>query len=1181
MNKYLKLLLLCPAMMSAQQQTPGYSWRYWFDSDATKLAEIKSSGPALNFEADATGLTEGLHVLNLMASDGGGSWSGVKSCYFMRVAMPGVYTVQTLIDGEPYRTEQVNCGADGLISLNIDASGLYNGLHTLSASVITTGGSISSYREAMFMKVPTTAEIGAMKLHYRIDGRNGGVADVNSGTGLAHLNLDLSSLSTGFHSITAFMSDGRGLHTQIRTTFFIKLPDMGGAINEYSYWVNDDHDNQVAITLKEPEAQFRLVDMLEIPQVDFRSQAFGCAPQADGSLLLTAQNTINMLFLGEGGAVLTSAADYFDTRTTRSVSADEIKELPEGYNVATEQTRPVDNGIHWFKCSVEPGALLTLAADRACMIDVFDPQGEKVHAVSGAESTATVRVDTQKGGDYYVAVHDFAPSVRSLHITHTLLNGYALATWTPERTANTGTMFVDMYGNGLDELKHLTLRSGNFSIESSFVGATDHYNAMAQFDLDEINAAKGLYDIEAEFVDSISHESKIVKISEAINLVEPEPVVLETRIVPSRRPRTPYEVEIKVENKSNMPCSFVPVNIALRKPEREVSIVFMDFFPMELGEESAGLFDRAVQTDNLLDTGYPGTLFPIIIPYIGAYETVTLTIGIISDPHERLRMYAWNGEPWSEELKRLSSDSYEYTQEDFERTNMLSMTKIVIMQFANWLKTQEAETAPTIAPVLKNGTLRRVNTSTWVDDAIDVAHSAMNRPNYAGTAANLARANGKAIAGIHNGLRMRQLQALAEMGAYDPSDNTFSSVNDYADKLRKGMPHPAEIVATALGEEDLYDMLTNYSNRGADCNNPLPDPSNIYCMQSGDPNDMTGYTSPSGSNHVGIDVKEMPYTIEFENDPEIANASAMTIEVTNTLDGSRFDLNSFVPGQLHISNKTVNLPNSHHFVKTLDMRPEINAIAELTFDYDASVGNARWKLRSLDPMTMDDAEYRVQGILPVNDGDDHIGEGHVTYSIGLKSGLAHGTEIRNSASIVFDTNAPIKTPEWVNVTDYERPEATVVSAVGIGDSDYDFVVDGSDNGSGLWRYEVYGMAPGTSQWRLLTDSEETEFSYTPQRSLTGWRFTTLAVDGAGNRQDNRFMSMEFGDVNMSGRVDAHDVVLLTGYYVGQQVEIEQRLADINGDSRIDAQDAVMAQAKYVQLTNRNARQRKYPKQKMK
>lgn len=1180
MNKYLKLLLLCPAMMSAQQQAAEYSWRYWFDSNSANLAEIKSPGEALNFEADATGLTEGLHVLNLMVGDGSGAWSGVKSCYFMRVAMPGTYTVQTLIDGEPYSTEQTTCGADGLLSLDFDASGLSNGLHALSAAVITTGGSMSSFRESLFMKVPTTAEISAMKLHYRIDGRTGGVADVNSGNGLAHIDLDLSSLSTGFHSMTAFMSDGRALHTQIRTTYFIKLPDMGGAINEYRYWVNDDRDNQAAVKLEEPEAQFKLVDMLDIPEVDFRSLTFGCAPQADGSLTLTAQNTMNMLFLGEGGAILNSAADYLDPRTTRSVTADEITELSAGYNAATELKRPAENGIHWFSCNVEPGGLLTLVADRPCMIDVFDQQGEKVYNASGAGSTTTGRIDTRKGGVYYVAVHDFAPSAQTLHLTHTLLNGYALATWTPDSTATRGTMFVDMYGNGLDELKQVKLRSGDYAIESSFIGSTDHYNAMARFDLDGKNAPKGLYDIEAEFVDSVSHESKTVMMAGAIKLVEPNEILIETRIEPSHRPYTPYEVEIKVENKSNVPCTFVPVNIGMCTTSRGYTISFKNFYLQGLNTELQDKLMRIIKTDNLLGTGNEGYFIPTVIPYIGAYETVTLTIGITSEPHERIRMYAWNGEPWSEELKRLCADTYEYTQEDFEQTNMLSMTKIVIMQFAEWLKTHEPETNPAAAPVCVSGGPLKVNTSTWGDDAVNAVSQTINHPNYAGTAADLARANGKAIGGIFNGLRMNGLKAFEDMGAYDPSDNTFSSVNDYGDKLRQGMPNPGEIVATAFGEEDNYDRLTNYVNGGSDCNNPMPDPTDIDCLQSGDPNDMTGYTSPSGSNHIGINVKELPYTIEFENDPEIANASAMTIEVTNTLDASRFDLNSFVPGQLRIGSKTMELPSEHHFVKTLDMRPEVNAIAELTFDYEATAGKATWKLRSLDPMTMDDAEYREQGILPVNE-NDHRGEGHVTYTIGLKQGLAHDTKISNKASIVFDTNKPIETPEWVNITDYVLPEAKLISsAIDATDSKtYDFTTQGTDTGAGVWRYELYGMPPGSRQWRLLGDWNDTDFTYHGQVALTGWRFTALAIDGAGNRQDNKFMSMEFGDVNMSGKVDAHDVVLLIGYYVGQKVEIEQRLADINGDNRIDAQDAVMAQTKYVQPNKSKARQRKYPKEK--
>ena len=97
MRKYIQLLFLLPAMLSAQERAGEYACRYWFDNNSTQLTEITLPGPNFSFEADANGLSEGLHSLNLLVSDGNGTLSGVKTGFFMRVPTSGVYTVQTLI----------------------------------------------------------------------------------------------------------------------------------------------------------------------------------------------------------------------------------------------------------------------------------------------------------------------------------------------------------------------------------------------------------------------------------------------------------------------------------------------------------------------------------------------------------------------------------------------------------------------------------------------------------------------------------------------------------------------------------------------------------------------------------------------------------------------------------------------------------------------------------------------------------------------------------------------------------------------------------------------------------------------------------------------------------------------------------------------------------------------------
>ena len=155
------------------------------------------------------------------------------------------------------------------------------------------------------------------------------------------------------------------------------------------------------------------------------------------------------------------------------------------------------------------------------------------------------------------------------------------------------------------------------------------------------------------------------------------------------------------------------------------------------------------------------------------------------------------------------------------------------------------------------------------------------------------------------------------------------------------------------------------------------------------------------------------YTIEFENDPEFATASAHDIYVTDKLDNSLFDLSTYKPTRIEIGGKEAELSGDQNFVTTLDMRPEINAVAQIEGTFDSESGTASWHISSLDPMTMEPTTVPMDGVLPVN--QDGEGIGCVSFDISLKPDLAVNTEVPNKATIVFDTNEAIETPTWVNV----------------------------------------------------------------------------------------------------------------------------------------------------------------------
>ena len=76
---------------------------------------------------------------------------------------------------------------------------------------------------------------------------------------------------------------------------------------------------------------------------------------------------------------------------------------------------------------------------------------------------------------------------------------------------------------------------------------------------------------------------------------------------------------------------------------------------------------------------------------------------------------------------------------------------------------------------------------------------------------------------------------------------------------------------------------------------------------------------------------------------------------------------------MKIGNKVMELNGEKSFVKTLDLRTEIDVIAEVSLDFNEKTGVAVWSIKSLSPTTMEPTDDPMQGVLPVNNG------GNITY----------------------------------------------------------------------------------------------------------------------------------------------------------------------------------------------------------
>lgn len=424
---------------------------------------------------------------------------------------------------------------------------------------------------------------------------------------------------------------------------------------------------------------------------------------------------------------------------------------------------------------------------------------------------------------------------------------------------------------------------------------------------------------------------------------------------------------------------------------------------------------------------------------------------------------------------------------------------------------------------------------------------------------------GGTIGGIQNALQNRHNQALREQmvqaGFEDEADEFFRPIR---------LPSPPDLMwywlqhclPGMLGKATTVFNLQRQIISYPECVIPSGHP--VTPRRSYDPNEMHGYLSEAGSVYVGKHVKKVNYSIEFENDPKLASAAAHRIVVCDTLDSKVFDLSSFKATRVQIGEKVLELDGEQNFTKTVDMRPEINAIAQVDLKYDTDKGVAQWTVISLDPMSMEETLDVTQGVLPVNSNGNGIG--FLNFDIGLKKAMGDGEPFDNRAAIIFDQNEAILTPVWTNVVDSIAPMSEIVS-VSAKDSLITLRFDGYDNRSGLWKYVLYVQDVEGGRWKKLEDVITTsEYVYHGNMGFD-YGFCVLAVDSAGNVEQKELArevsqaTFKYGDANSDGIVNSIDVSLAVEFYSVGTAPLNFAATDVNKDGVINSIDV----AKIVEI----------------
>jgi hypothetical protein len=270
-------------------------------------------------------------------------------------------------------------------------------------------------------------------------------------------------------------------------------------------------------------------------------------------------------------------------------------------------------------------------------------------------------------------------------------------------------------------------------------------------------------------------------------------------------------------------------------------------------------------------------------------------------------------------------------------------------------------------------------------------------------------------------------------------------------------------------------------------------------VSSIDPNDKDGANGDGSTNHYVNGVGAIPYAVYFENQAT-ATAPASQVVVTDQLDPTKVDLTTLTLGAITFGTNVINLPSgTNNYNTTYALNSSLNV--RIQGSLNQSTGLLKWTFTSIDPSTGLPPTDPTVGFLPP-DANGVEGQASVLFNVMPLAAQPTGTQINNTASVVFDSNAAISTPTWLNTLDVTAPVSSVTALpaaeIATG-STATFTVNwsGTDVGSGIVSYNIYVSDNGGAFTLWQSAVTATSASYSGTLGHT-YGFYSIATDGAGN-----------------------------------------------------------------------------------
>lgn len=1106
---YSQIETRCFYKMQSDQVVGQLTFMCYIDGTPFKQERVSANNGVATWLLDVSDLPMGFHKLQVRAFMENGSSTTDCEAFFLRTAMPSeldAITCVCSIDGEVFKQERMEA-TNGAALWQLDVNELPIGFHKLQLRAVMENGASTSIREAFFLRNATDSEMDALVCMFSIDGKPYKTIESGVHDGVFHCDLDVAELSDGLHKISYSLTDGKGAQTTVKSQYFIKTPVGGNSIKMYQYWVNDNDEMAHTVVQEEVTNPLKLITLLPIEPQPLRSKLFHFEVK-DGQPMIYAKNEIHLRFFDAAGHFTDASDQYADYQVGQKV-------VPVGELQATQTfDRLAENDIRWYTLQAAPGDTVAFRSSQATSIQLFAPSGTEIFKTSESASVKWSGIHVWEDGTYYLAVHDVTGSQNTMKLEYMHMDKYDVVDWDVHRVGNGGCSTITFKGNGFRDLYavDLVVAPGD-TIHSVYISHNSDAEIAIAFDF--TSATLGNYNAVFHFTEEDKHIANVVTVEEAIDIELATSVTYPSTFLRG----TPTTYTIKITNNGNMTAYNVPIYSYLMNKDQEDGISHIKFEGLGLASlldiidiDSLTLEDKMELqevVEELGDDHYfqlfrteneetPGDSIWVRCGYfftnIAPFETQTLRL--IVTANETVWAYVSVPRDWS---------VFNETKDDIASQALLVPQKVNLKDgFCCYHEKIECYLDMTslvadfveigalvAAPFTKGATLTVAGKAKWIGCATSSLSSLSSI-----SATLFCDANKSFIEKLKEQGAMNTLSVLATVLSCRPEE--LKAIKIGAKFIKEMLKNWKSLVKGGIKWGDngagFFQCRSNPQKvSGCPPNPPSGGTSNM--INSCEPNDIIGYLAESGSNAIKEGHTDVFYTIQFENDTVFATAPAHDIYLTDTLDVNLFDLSTYCPTRIEIGEKSMELTGERNFISTLDMRPEINAIAQVEGTIDDKTGIVRWHISSLDPMTMEPTDDVMQGVLPVN--FDGSGLGEASFNISLKPNLPDGTIIPNRSGNVFDYNETVLTPTWTNIVDAVAPSSYIDNSWMVNDSTLRITADGFDARSGVWKYEWYVQAGENAPWWKEGETESASFDYHIYEGID-YGFCVLAVDSAGN-----------------------------------------------------------------------------------